>query len=185
MAATGRQVLEFAHDPLVNGALERYDEVRDVLHRLPAPRRELLFLRAIGMLDIDFAFGAGEAHRKPFLRLTAVFAFPGLADDLARNVVAEPIRDLGNAFHRADVGFFAQLAQSGRPWLFAGIDAALRHLPSVREIDVLGPADAAADEGAAVAIEHHQADAGAEGKIFEAHIGDRCSAVSNRTIEDI
>ena len=36
-------------------------------------------------------------------------------------------------------------------------------------IDVLGPIDAAADEGKAGAIEHHHADAGAIGEIFEAH----------------
>jgi hypothetical protein len=35
------------------------------------------------------------------------------------------------------------------------------------EIDVLGTADAAADKAQAVAVEHHHADAGAIGKIFE------------------
>jgi hypothetical protein len=37
------------------------------------------------------------------------------------------------------------------------------------EIDVLGPVNAPADKGAAVAIEEHNADAGTVGQIFNAH----------------
>ena len=49
----------------------------------------------------------------------------------------------------------------------APVDAALRHLPDVDVVGVLGAADAAADEGEAGAIEHGHADAAAVGKGFE------------------
>ena len=104
---------------------------------------------AAGMFDIDLVLRAGEAQREPFLLLAAIFALPGLADDFARNVVGEPVRDFAETLDRADIGLFAQFAQRRRPWLFAGIDAALRHLPGMGEVDMFRPADAAADEGEA------------------------------------
>ena len=54
-----------------------------------------------GMRDVDLAVVAGETQRVPFLLLAAVFAVPGLPDDLARNVVGQPFRDLAEALDRA------------------------------------------------------------------------------------
>ena len=62
---------------------------------------------------------AGKAQREPFLRLAAVFAVPGLADDLARDIVLQPFGDFAEAFDGADIGFLAQFPQRRRPWLFA------------------------------------------------------------------
>ena len=121
------------------------------------------------MMNVDFAFRADEAHREPFLRLAAIFAFPDLAHDVARNIVVQPIRNLADALHRADVGLLAQFPQRRRPRLFTVIDAALRHLPSMGEVDMLGPFNAAADKNLAVAIEQHDADTGTIGEIFEVH----------------
>ena len=119
------------------------------------------------MRDVDLALVAGEAQREPFLRLAAIFALPGLADDLARDVVGQPIVDLAELLDRADVGLLVELAQRRRLWILALVDAALRHLPGMRLVDVLGPVDAPADEDAGLAVEHHHADAGAIGQGFE------------------
>src|SRR6185312_8429335 len=127
-------------------------------------------MRTARMRDVDLALRAGEADGEPFLRLAAIAAVPGLADQVARNVVAEPFGNFAETFDRADICFFVQLAQRRRPRLFAVIDAALRHLPSVGEIHMLGPVDAAADEGKAGAVEHDEADAGAIRQGFERHI---------------
>src|SRR5436190_1614177 len=79
---------------LVDLALERDDERWKVAHRLPAPGVEFRLVAAGWMDDVDLAFVAGEAQRVPFLRLPAILALPGLADDLARDVVGEPVLDL-------------------------------------------------------------------------------------------
>jgi hypothetical protein len=47
---------------------------------------------------------------------------------------------------------------------------------------VFGALDAAADEGHAVAIEHHDADARAIGEVFEAHIGEQLKDDRRRMI---
>src|ERR1700683_3012749 len=121
---------------------------------------------AIRMGDVDFALRADEAQSEPLLRLAAILAAPGLPDEIARNVVFEPFADFAETFHRTDVGLLAQFPQRCRPWLFAGIDAALRPLPRVGQIDVLGAVDAAADKGVPGAVEHQQAGAGTIGQVF-------------------
>jgi hypothetical protein len=105
------------------------------------------------------------------LHLTAILAFPGLADDLARNVVDQPVVDRGQMLHRLDVGFFVKLAQGACVGVFAVVEAALRHLPDVGQIDMLGTIDAPADEDPAVAIDHGGADTVAVGQVFEAGHG--------------
>ncbi len=140
---------------------------------------------AAGMHDIDLAFRAGEAQRVPFLFLPAVFAAPGLADDVARNVVSEPVRDLAELIDRADAGFFIELAQRGLVGVFVLVDAALRHLPDMRHVDMFGAAGAAADEHLALAVEHHDAGARAVGQRFirghdELLSRTRCSAIARR-----
>src|SRR5258705_1117235 len=111
------------------------------------------------MRDVDLALVAGETQREPLLRLPAIAALPCLADDVARNVVAQPVLDLAELLDRADVGFLVKLAQCRRPRVLAGIDAALWHLPAVRRVDMLRPIAAPPDKDPAARIEHHQADA--------------------------
>src|SRR5580693_9377229 len=110
------------------------------------------------MGEIDLALVAGEAQREPFLGLAAVFALPRLADNLARNVVLQPVGDFAQPLDGTDIGFLVQLAQRRRPWLFALVDAALRHLPGMRRIDMLRPLDAPADEDKTGAVEHQHTD---------------------------
>src|SRR5881397_2519386 len=86
---------EFLDHPLIDLAFERDDQRRQLLQLLPAPVREFRLVATGRMRDIDLAVVAGEAHRKPFLFLSAIPALPGLTHDLARDVVAEPVRDLG------------------------------------------------------------------------------------------
>src|ERR1700690_318628 len=97
---------------------------------------------AAGMDDVDLAFLAGEAQRVPFLFLPAVFAAPGLADDLARNVVREPVGDLAELVDRTNAGLLIKLAQRCLVGVFVFIDAALRHLPDMRHVDVFWAAAA-------------------------------------------
>src|SRR5262245_32061401 len=123
-------------------------------------------MAAGGMRDVDFAVLAGEAQRIPLLALPAIFSAPGLADDLAWNVVAELVLDLAELLHRADVGFLVELAQGRTPRILAAVDAPLRHLPGMLGVHMLGAVDAAADEDAAVAVEHRHADTGPIGQGF-------------------
>src|SRR5438132_13766892 len=120
MRATGhlfaRKLRELLHHPLIDLALERDDQRRQALEAFPAPRREFRLV-AGRVIDVDLAVVAGEAHCEPLLCLSAIFALPGLADDLARDVVGEPVRDLGQLFHRADIGLLVKLTPRGRPWL--------------------------------------------------------------------
>src|SRR3954447_22111188 len=92
-----RKLREFLHYSLIDLALEGNDERGQLFQALPAPRGEFR-LATSRVFDIDLAVVAGEAHREPFLCLPAIFALPGLAHDLARDVVSEPVRDLGKLF---------------------------------------------------------------------------------------
>src|SRR6266700_1881802 len=157
---------ELLHHPLVDLALEGNDERGQLSEALPAPRREFRLVTS-RVIDVDLAVIAGEAHREPPLCLSAIFALPGLADDLARDVVGEPVPHLGQLFHRADIGLLVQLAPRGRPWLLPRVDAALWHLPGIGLIDVLRAAEALADKDAAGAVEHHDTDARPIGQGFE------------------
>src|SRR5262249_46121745 len=160
--------LELLHYLLVDRPLERHDQVDDVGQLLPAPLHEFRIVAAGGVRDVDFAVLSGEAQRIPFLTLPAVLAAPGLADDLARNVVAELFLDFAELFDRADIGFLIELAWRRRPRVLAAIDAPLRQLPRVSVVDMLRPVDAAADEDAPLAVEYGHADAGTIGQGFEA-----------------
>ena len=111
------------------------------------------------MSNIDFAIISRKAQRIPFLFLAAIFAAPRLLRDTARKIIGEPLADLAELFHRADIGFFVQLAQRRLVWIFVFIDAALRHLPHVRRIDVFGAVRSPSDENESGTIEHHHAGA--------------------------
>src|SRR5262245_1357013 len=176
---------KFLHHSLIDLALERDDERRQPLQALPAPRAELRLVAARA-IHIDLAVIADETHREPFLGLPAISALPGLTHDIARNVVAEPVRDLGKLLDRVDIGLLVQLAQRSRPRVLARIDAALRQLPDMRVVDVLGPAQSLADEDAARAVEHHDADAGPIGEGLEAgHGSDNRLGIEEGQIADV
>src|ERR1044072_6458614 len=75
-----RQPGKLLHHELIDRALERHDQLREVFHRLPGPADEFrLVAAAAGVGDVDLAVLAGEAQREPFLPLAAVTAFPGTA----------------------------------------------------------------------------------------------------------
>src|SRR5579862_1213224 len=173
---------EFADHTFVNRTFERHDKARNVLHRLPAPGRKFRLLRAGRMAEVDLAFVAGKTHCEPFLSLAAILALPGLAHGLARDVVLQPVGDFAETLDGLDIGFLVQLPQRRPPWLFALVDAALRHLPGMCRVDMLRPFDAATDEAKAGAVEHQHADTRAIGEIFEAHIGRRTSDDRGRMI---
>src|SRR5437763_16410420 len=69
---------ELLHHPLVDLALERHDEARQVLYRLPSPSRELRLVAAAGMRDIDLDLISGEAESVPLLPMTPILSLPGL-----------------------------------------------------------------------------------------------------------
>ena len=86
------------------------DERRQAVQRLPSPGDEFrLVASAARADDVDLAVIAGEAQRVPFLRLSAVAAAPGLADDVRRNVVGQPVGDLAEALDRTDVRLLVEL----------------------------------------------------------------------------
>src|SRR5262245_30328444 len=160
---------ELLHHPLIDRPLERDDQLRKVLHRLPTPVDELrLVAAAAGIGDVDLAVLAGEARREPFLPLAPIAALPGPPRHGARDVVDQPVRDLAELLERADAGLLIKLALGRVPGVLAGIDAALRHLPDMVVVDMLDAAGAPADEDEPVAVEQHHADTGPVGQIFVA-----------------
>ena len=96
---------------------------------LPAPGVEFGGMRAApGAQDVDLAFVAGEAQQEPLLDLSAITAAPA-PERAFRQVVAQPFRRFVEERRRHNAGLLAQLAQGGLARLFAGVEAALRHLP--------------------------------------------------------
>src|SRR5436309_1686504 len=158
------QMREGIHHALIHRTLECDDKVRKVAHRLPAPLDEFRLVAAARIENVDFAVVAGKAQRVPLLRLPAEAALPGVLRDIGRQVVRQPFGDLAELLDRADVGLLAEFTQCRRPWVLALVDAALRHLPHMREVDVLRPLGTPPDEDESVAVEHHGADAGAIGE---------------------
>src|SRR5256884_3145277 len=102
--------LKLSHHLLVDRPLERHDQVDDLRQPLPAPLHEFRVVSAGGGRDVGFAVLSGEAQRIPLLTLPTVFAVPCLADELARNVVAELFLDFAELLDRADIGFLIELA---------------------------------------------------------------------------
>jgi hypothetical protein len=86
-----RERREFLHHLLVDRPLERHDQIGEMVQRFPAPLGEFRLVTPGRIGDVDFAVVAGEPQRVPFLALAAIFAVPGLAGELGRNVVAEPL----------------------------------------------------------------------------------------------
>src|SRR5262249_11200613 len=154
-----RKLQKFPHHAIVDRALERNDQIREIFHRLPAPADELGLVAAGRMLDIDLAVLAGEAHGEPFLPLAAIASLPGAPCHRAWNVVGEPVRDFAELLDRADAGLLVELALGGFPGVLAGIDATLWHLPDVAFVDMLDAGGAATDENQPFLIDQHHADA--------------------------
>src|SRR3954453_8569604 len=84
---------KFLHHTFIDRPLERNDQVREILHRLPAPADEFGLVAATGVHDVDLGILAGEADREPFLPLSAIAALPGAAGHGARNIVDQPVGD--------------------------------------------------------------------------------------------
>jgi hypothetical protein len=167
-----RELRERLHHPLVGLALERHHQFGKIFHRLPAPLDELRIVSAARTFHVDLAVLAGKAQRVPFLFLAAVSSFPCLGADFFRNVVGHPIPDLAELFDRFDAGFLVELAKRRRIGLLALVDAALRHLPDVRFVGVLGAIRPPSDEDEAFAIDDTQPGAGAIWQIFVFGHGD-------------
>src|SRR5260221_2182751 len=161
-----REAGKFLHHALIDRPLERHDQSRKILHRLPAPADEFRLVAAAGAHDVDLGIPAGEADREPFLPLPAIAALPGAPGDGARNVVDQPVGDFAELLHRADAGFLVELALRRRPGIFAGIDATLRHLPDVGFIAMFDTAGPAADEDQPRCVDQHHADAGPVRQVF-------------------
>src|SRR5260363_71120 len=69
---------EFLDHALIDRPLERHDQRRQVLHRLPAPADEFgLVDAAARTLDVDLGIRSREAQGKPLLPLAAIASFPG------------------------------------------------------------------------------------------------------------
>src|ERR1700682_3196235 len=163
-----REFRKLLHHALIDRALERNDQVGEILHRLPARADEFRLVAAAGAGNIYLGVLAGETNRKPFLPLATIAALPGAPGHGAWNVVDQPIRDLAEFLDRADAGLLIQFALRGSPGILTGIDAALRHLPDVRLIDMFDAAGAATDEDQPGCVDQHHADACSIGQVFVA-----------------
>src|ERR1700759_1028947 len=108
--SAARERGEFLDHALIDRALERDDELRKGLHRLPAPAHELGLVAPAGARDIDLVILAGEAHREPFLALAAIAALPGTPGNGAGNVVDQPVRHLAEFLDRPNAGLLVKLA---------------------------------------------------------------------------
>src|SRR5258708_29583413 len=105
-----REAGKFLHHALIDRPLERHDQFREILHRLPAPADEFGLVAAAGARDIDLGIRAGEADRKPFLTLAAIAALPSAPRHGARNVVDHPVGDFAEFLDRSNAGFLVKLA---------------------------------------------------------------------------
>ncbi|MNT47330.1 hypothetical protein D3C72_1840350 [compost metagenome] len=83
-------------------------------------------------IDLDFAFIALEAERKPALRLPAIFAPEADTNQFGRQIIVNPVARFRKQAHRFHARLFVEFANGGRQRPFAVIDAALRHLPQLR-----------------------------------------------------
>src|SRR6185369_10082126 len=155
---SGLQMAEGGNEFLIDGALERDDEIDDLVHPRPSPAIEFRLMAR--RLEIDLTVTAGEARGEPLLRLAAIAPAPRLPDELFRQIVTVPFRRFRDDGCGADRGFLRKLAQRRIARIFALIDAALRHLPPLPVAFGVGYVGAPADPHEAIAIEQHDADAG-------------------------
>src|SRR5690606_12184029 len=76
---------------LINLALERNDPLRQFLHGLPFPAIKFCNMANGWRIDGNFAFIAFKAIGKPFLGLTAIFAFQCPANQMWWQIIIDPI----------------------------------------------------------------------------------------------
>src|SRR4029079_16894821 len=147
--------------PEVHLALEGHDEVGDLGKRHPLPLSELGLVAGC-RINVDLALLAEEADREPLLILSDVAPAPGLADEVRRQVVAQPTACLTEDFYRAYAALLDQLAKCRIGRIFVGVDAALRHLPPLAApLFLTGSVGAAPDPHEPAHVDHRDADAGA------------------------
>src|SRR3954471_15175951 len=99
-------------DVFINAPLERHNQADRLIHPSPAPAVE--FTVVAGHRNVDLVFTAGEAGRKPLLRLTAILPLPSDADEMVGQIILVPIGGFGDDLSRADRGLLAQLAERRR-----------------------------------------------------------------------
>src|SRR4029078_6570131 len=81
IATLFREMRELFDDAIIGRLLERNDQRRQVLHRLPPPREELRLVSA-RTGNIDLGFFSDKAQREPFLLLAAVTPLPRMGGDI-------------------------------------------------------------------------------------------------------
>ena len=146
------QRLKFRDDHLIDRALERHHKVRQIFELDPAPGIELALIPGL-RFKVDLALLALEARREPKLLLPAIAPFPCHADHLAGQIVVQPVARPPNDARGSNSGLFIQLAECRLLFIFARIDAALRHLPPIADtLRRVGGLGAPADKGAAFSI---------------------------------
>ena len=102
-----------------------------------------------------------KSHEKPFLFLSFVAPFPQFWHKRVGQVIGKPTFRFPEHRHKVgrDACFFFKLAQGGHISLFAFVDAALGHLPSVR-----AAIESLCCEDLASGVDQHDADARAIGQ---------------------
>jgi len=79
--------------------------------------------------EIDVGIGAGEPHREPFLAIATIAASHYPLGNLVRHLVFKPATASSKDIGSTGTDLLSQLTQRRLARSFAGIDAALRHLP--------------------------------------------------------
>src|SRR6266436_7387409 len=108
MGVSACEFREFPHYPFIGRSFERHHEIGKARHWLPFPGDEFGLMGASRRRNVDLDIVAGEAQRIPLLGLAAIPATPCLADDIARDVVGEPVVNLAETLDRADAGLLVE-----------------------------------------------------------------------------
>ena len=110
-----RQRREQRDDLFVDVALERHDELRQARRGAPSARRRIRACDAPppGRWMSISASSPSKRSRNHFWRLAAIAAAPAVAGFVGQ-IVAQPIRRLGDQRRRPDVGLLVELAQRRR-----------------------------------------------------------------------
>ncbi len=162
------KVPEFGNHFLVDAALERNDEFRQALHRLPVPGIEFGCVPRRWRIDLDFAFIAFEPECEPALCLAAIFTPQSDADQFRRKIVVNPVARFRQQPHRFHSRLFVKLANGRGQRPFTLINAPLWHLPQMRRAIIFGIAflDAPAGPHQALGVQNHHPRTGTIGQIF-------------------
>src|SRR5205085_8746103 len=110
---------KLAHDVAVDLPLEGRGQVRQLRGVGPAPGVELSLV-ATARGDVDLRLLADKAHGEPLLPLPAVSALQGDAEQIRRQIVAEPVGRLREQLDACHPGLLLELAQRRRALALAG-----------------------------------------------------------------